>query len=341
MRDGTRLCWRQWVTAGLFLFGLMQAHATACQGHFPVPWRSLGHGAWIWLPPGWGDVSPRNKGHVVPTSVIIAGRKALVIDPGPSHAHGLRLRRSLACRFGVRVAWIINTHAHAENVLANSAFADDVAAGQVQVMSSGPTREAMALRCPDCLGSLIRRAGADALRGTRIVLPTRTLVSGDELNIGAWRLQVMPVERGHTEGDLVLWSARYRVLWAGGLAYQGRVPELAQGRLDNWLMALQRLSALRPLHVVSTTWSQARPDGAVPALLATQAYLSALRTVTWQAMDEGAQPQDLHRAELPAFRDWAGYRERHGFNAQRAWRELEPEWMAQPPVPASIEDVGR
>jgi glyoxylase-like metal-dependent hydrolase (beta-lactamase superfamily II) len=329
----------RWALAGLLALGAVQAWAAAdCRSGDAVPWRALAPGAWIWLPPDGGDVSQANGGHVVPTSVLVAGRQALVIDPGPSHRHGERLRRSLACRFGAQVRWIVNTHAHSENVLANSAFASDVAAGRTQILASAPTREGMALRCPDCLASLTLRAGEAAIAGTRIVLPTRTLSEGEVLRLGPWRLRVLRVEHGHTEGDLVLWDARHRILWAGGLVYQDRVPELAQGHLDGWIEALDRLEALRPRQVVSTVWSRARGGASPPALVDTRRYLAALRASTLQVMDEGGQPQDTDRVALPAFRDWAGYEARHGFNVLRAWRELEPVWMDRRP---SSEEVGR
>jgi glyoxylase-like metal-dependent hydrolase (beta-lactamase superfamily II) len=299
-----------------------------CRSLEPVPWRAVVPGVWVWLPPDGGDVSAANAGHVLPTSAVIAGREALVIDPGPSQAHGERLRRSLACRFGARVRTIVNTHAHSENVLANSAFADEVAAGQIEVVASEPTREGMAQRCPDCLASLTQRLGETAMAGTQIVLPTRTVRPGDELRLGPWRLRVDRVEHAHTEGDLVLWNDRHRIAWAGGLVYQGRVPELAQGQLDGWLAALERLQARRPQHLISTVWSPAPSHGAPPPALAeTRGYLLALREQTLRAMDGGAQPQETGKVELPAFRDWAGYQSRHGFNVMRAWRELEPVWM--------------
>lgn len=312
--------------------------APGCDTLEPVPWRAVAPGAWVWLPPDGGDVSPANAGHVVPTSVLVSGRQALVIDPGPSHRHGERVRRSLACRFGAQVRWIVNTHAHSENVLANSAFAADVAAGRTQILATAPTREGMALRCPDCLASLTQRVGEAGMAGTQIVLPTRTLSEGEVLRLGRWRLRAMRVEHAHTEGDLVLWDARQRMLWAGGLVYQHRVPELAQGHLDGWIAALDRLQALGPKQVIATTWSVAPASGSAPALQDTRAYLGALREKTLRAMDEGGQPQEIDRVALPAFHGWAGYEARHGFNVLRAWRELEPVWMDRQP---SAEEVGR
>jgi hypothetical protein len=136
------------------------------------------------------------------------------------------------------------------------------------------------------------------------------------------------------------------VLWAGGLVYEGRLPELAQGSLDGWLAALDRLDPFPVRHVLCTVWSRpAQPGKRPPAMLATRDYLSDLRRNVLKAMDEGLQAQDAERLALPAYRRWAGYAERQSFNAQRAWRELEPVWMDRPggsnTAPSSGEDIGR
>ena len=300
-----------------------------------VPWQAVAPGVWAWLPPAEAEIAPDNAGHVQPTTVLVHGRQALLIDPGPSHAHGLRVRRSLACRFGAQVRQIVNTHAHAENVLGNSAWADRVAAGQVQILASAATREGMTRRCPDCLASLTRKAGPAAMAGTRIVLPTRTLRAGQRLRLGPHRLQVQRIEQGHTDGDLVLWDAPRRLLWVGGLVYGQRLPELAQGSLDGWLAALDRLASLRPAVVLGNTVSVVEAGALPPALLATQAYLSDLRQTVLAAMDAGHQAHESGGLLLPTYQGWAGYAERQGFNAQRAWRELEPVWMGanDPPAP--------
>ncbi|MFW5329009.1 MBL fold metallo-hydrolase [Hydrogenophaga sp. ZJX-1] len=329
----------RWLVALLCFGGFVAPSQAAdpsidCQAVDAVPWQPVAPGIWVWPAAENGEVSPANAGHVLPASVVVSGGEALVIDPGPSHRHGLRLRASIACQFKARVRWVVNTHAHAENVMANSAFADLLEAGELEILASAATRRAMQQRCTDCLASLTSRAGTAALAGTGIVLPSRTLAVGERLRVGLLSLLVKSIEPGHTEGDLVLWNARHRVLWAGGLVYDGRVPELAQGSLDGWLAALERLQALRPQQVLGTVWSRAPKAGkAAPALAATQNYLTALRARVLQAMDQGHQPQETAWGELPAYRDWAGYSERHGFNLQRAWRELEPVWMEQGTAP--------
>ena len=324
---------RAWALAGLLGWVALPAVWAKCPaGHAAVPWQSVATGVWVWVPPAVAEVSGANAGFVAPVTVLTDHGKALVMDPGPNHLHGLRVRESVRCQLGARVVAVVNSHAHAENVLANSAFAD-----VPDIHATPATAVAMAARCPQCLQSLTHRVGSAAMAGTHIVLPTRLLQAGDELRFGRHRLVVMPIEQGHTEGDLVLWMPSARILWVGGLAYQGRVPELAQGSLERWLWALDRLLALQPRVVVSTVLSSGRePGGPMAALVHTQHYLSALRQRVWSAMDAGGSPHDTAALELPQWRDWVGHDPQHGFNAQRAWRELEPAWMERAPAPTAV-----
>ena len=94
-------------------------------------WRNMGAGVWVWTPQAQGDISRRNQGHVLATSVIVDGGEAMVIDPGPSHRHGERTLAWVRCRWQSEVKWVINTHAHAENVLGNSAFKQKQSAGRL------------------------------------------------------------------------------------------------------------------------------------------------------------------------------------------------------------------
>lgn len=304
-----------------------------CNTANPVPWQAVVPGVWVWLPDTVGDVSTANAGHVVPTSVVVSGGEALVIDPGPSHRHGRRVRDSLACRFGAQVRWVINTHAHAENVLANSAFADRLEQGALEILANEGTRVAMQQRCPACLASLSERVGREAMADTRIVWPSRVLQAGEVLSIGPHRLRVLPAAPGHTESDLVLWDEGSRVVWAGGLVVDQRLPELAQGGVDAWLQALDRIAALKPLHVIGNTVSSATQIGAQPAaVVATRAYLEELRARVLSAMDEGRHAGESALINMPAYAGWAGHAERQGFNVQRAWREMEPVWMERAPA---------
>ena len=172
--------------------------------------------------------------------VLGQGAEVTVLDPGPSRRAGLALQNTLRCQQQARVARVINSHAHAEQVLANSAF-------RVPVNALAGTVQAMRQRCPECLATLRQDLGAQALQGTRIVRPHAMLQEGQTLHIGGRVWQVQAMLHAHTESDLVLWSpgresgpAREGVVLAGGLV-DGRWPVLAQGSVIGWLAALERV----------------------------------------------------------------------------------------------------
>ncbi|CAM3396642.1 MBL fold metallo-hydrolase [Polaromonas hydrogenivorans] len=338
-----KMRWLCWVLCLWSAAQVARAATPDCTQATSVAWQAVAPGVWIWLPERIDEISPDNQGHVLPISAVVDAGEALVVDPGPSHQHGLRVRRSLACQLGARVRWVVNTHAHAESVLGNSAFADLQALGLLEIVATAGTREAMQRRCEQCLLYLTSIVGAEAMQGTHISLPNRITSEGETLAVGRIRLQVMQVRNAHTESDLLLWEPKHRVMWAGGLLYEGRIPELAQGSLNGWLHALPRLKELRPALVVGAAVSVAPDAGSLPpALEATGQYLQALRMRVLQAMDAGLDGSDTRSIQLPEFSGWAGYRQRHGFNVQRAWRELEPQWLdATGPASLSVPDVGR
>lgn len=318
-----------WIFACLWLAGALTSlptEARTCEEN--VNWMPVAPGIWAWSPDTESDIRAENGGHVVPTTVVVHRRQALVIDPGPTYAHGMRVRRSLACRFGAQVHWIVNTHAHPESVLGNSAFVDRLANKKLQIMANAGTLASMTRRCSDCLAGLKAILGEKIMAGTRIVLPNRILREGDVLSFGPYRLKVLPTVNGHTESDLLLWEPRIRALWAGGLIYGQRIPELSQGSLDAWLAAIDRIAEMRPAVLIGKTISLADgPDLLPSALVSTRQYLLELRASVLNAMEAGLSVVEARELDLPEYAHWVGYTERHWFNIQRAWRELEPVWM--------------
>lgn len=291
-------------------------------------WVEVAPGVHIWPPPGSDDPSPQNGGHVMPTTVLQAGGEAWVVDPGPHHAHGLQVRRFVECQLRAAVTRIINSHAHSENVLANSAFADLIQSGRAEVLALSLTAQAMAKRCAGCLSGLTQAIGSAAMAGTRILLPTQILQPFQRLQLGPIVLEVREAKNSHTESDLILWAPDHGVLWMGGLVVERRLPELAQGSLLGWIETLEALP-YGPVNWMIGTGLVHSPEGIPARALAapTLDYLKSLRDEVLQRLNSGEQVPPMAPEASPRFRGWAGAEERHGFNLQRAWRELEGPWI--------------
>lgn len=314
---------------GVWMIGVAAAQvATSAQACTTDGWLTLAPGIHIWQPAPDQEVSTANGGHVMPTSVLVHEGRAWVIDPGPSLKAGQQLKAQIACRWQARVERVFNTHAHAENVLANIAFFPEVKQGKVSIMATQGTRDAMAKRCPDCLADLTERVGLGQMAGTDYVVPDAILSPGEVWRLGPHELRVHEVKDAHALSDLVLVHETAGVVWVGGLAYGQRLPELAQGSLLGWRRSLAWLQQIRWTAVVGATVSIAPQPGKQPeALQQTDAYLRALQSTVLNAMESGLQVSEITTEENAPFASWTGYPQRHGFNLQRAWRELEPGWM--------------
>ncbi len=324
--------WRAlWALAAALLLGCAPMppavhSAEGCDTDTGAGWHTLAPGVHVWQPAVDQEPNAGNAGHVSPTTVLVHGQRAWVIDPGPSLRQGQRLVARVRCVWGAHIERVINTHAHADNVLANAAFADAQRTGRVSVLATARTSDTMRQRCPGCLADLTDRVGVSAMAGTQIVLPDALLRPGEELHFGPHRLQLREVRNAHTQSDLVLWNDAHRIAWVGGLVYGQRLPELAQGSLLGWRQALSDVQTLQPLWVVGATLAGHRPGDAQRAIAATDAYLAQVQQQVLQGMEAGQQVSELPVRAAAPFARWAGH-ERHGFNLQRAWRELEPAWM--------------
>lgn len=298
-----------------------------CPAASAVHWQAIVPGVWIW-PGAAQEIGPGNRGQVASQILLRDGHNATLIDPGPSLAHGQLVRESARCALGLTITRVLDSHAHAENVLGNAAFAG------VRLEASAATVAGMRARCPQCLASITHSAGAAALDGTTVLLPEASLRPGQLLASDSGRWQMMEFSAAHSDSDLVLWNEDQRLLVAPSLVYQGRIPELAQGSLLGWLGALRQLHRLRPTWVLGQQASRHAGPAGTPAnssgLAASHGYLCALAQGVLTALELGRSANEAPEAPelaLPAYAGWAGHAERHGFNVQRAWRELEPHWM--------------
>lgn len=315
-----------------------------------LPDVAVVHGRW---PVALSSAADAVHAEPLATTVVLGqGAERTVVDPGPSHLVGQALHKSLWCQQGARVTALINTHAHAEQVLANSAMA-------VPVSALAGTALAMQRRCPQCLASLTRELGEAAMQGTRIVWPQIVLHEGQWLQIGerAWRVQEM--RQAHTENDLVLWSPpqgmsvkaqlQGGVVLAGGLV-DGRWPVLAQGSVLGWLAALDRLKTMQPDWLIGQHLV-AGPQQVQPALQRQFNYLCRILGHAWSRLELGQSEAEGVQDLVPPL-DWPtpdvgqtqAWRQQHLFNQRRAWREAEQLWLDQQAWPracGSVPDVRR
>ena len=321
-----------WALAGVLALWVclaQPASAAACPG--PVlSFKPAGPGVW-WVPGQMGEADAGNRGQVSNLLLVrhAAGRRAglWALGSGPSAAFGEALACQARRQLGLPLAAVISPWARPELVLGVAGL--QVGQPGLPHWAHASVADAMAEQCPHCVDRLRLRLGPAAtdLGDDPIRLPTRRL-RGEQGQLGPfvwWRL-------ARAEGRWVtVWRLRHQPVWAAhGLLTADSPPDGRDADLLLLAHSLDRLAAL------------AQPDGPAARFLGEQgawlaaaaparqaAYWRAIRAAAAAAIERG----DEEAAAAPPLPGWpAAWAQHpwHGFNWQRAWRQVEPEVLAAP-----------
>lgn len=263
-----------------------------------------------------GDPEPANLGRTGNCGFLVGTTGVVVVDTGVSRAHGEALLAEIRRVTPLPVVLVINTHAVQEFLFGNAAFDPAV------LLAHRATVELMRSRCEHCLDNLRQMLGEAAMEGTRLVVPERTVDGDAILDAGGRRLRLVHPGWAATPGDLLVLDEATGTLFTGSVASQDQVPLLRDGRLADWIAALDAIEALAPRAVVPGHG----PAPAPGAVRATRDYLVELDRVVRRLYDGGTSLiEAIDRAELPGFAHWAGYGSVHRKNVQQLYLALELE----------------
>lgn len=269
-----------------------------------------------------GQPSPENRGNALNTGFIVGREGVIVVDTGPSHAHGAQILAAVGAVTPLPVALAINTHAHPENTLGNSAFASR----GIPILAHTETIVAMRRNCENCLANMRTLLGEEIMAGTTAVVPNRSVARTTELHVAGRRLRLVFHGPGHSTGDLAVLDIETGVLFSGGLVSLDRIPALRFANTRGWIRALDRLAREPIRRLVPGNG----PVSAPSRIRETRDYLHELLAEVEHHRNKGAGVLDAIQAcTLPAFRRWALYRELHPQNVQHVYYELDKEDLAQ------------
>ena len=185
-----------------------------------------------------------NRGDIANLGFVVGTRCVAVIDTGGTYAVGRALRQAIRRVTTVPVCYVINTHSHPDHVFGNAAFADD----RPEFIGHARLAEALRRRGPNYLNALRRDLG-EAADQSGVVLPTRSVASTDELDLGGRILSLRAWPTAHTDHDLTVFDKSSQTLWLGDLLFVGHVP-VVDGNLRGFLAAIAELRTFRARLVV-------------------------------------------------------------------------------------------
>ena len=225
------------------------------------------------------------------------------------------------------VRYLVLSHYHAVRVLGASAFDADV------IIAHDRTRELIAERGKQDWESEYGRMPRlfkepESIPG--LTWPTQTFTDTVTIALGGDRgdLVLQHLGRGHTEGDIVAWLPRQRILFAGDLVEAQAALYTGDAFHREWSTAtLDRVAGLGAETLVGGRGGVARGRAAVDAAIAqTRQFLQVLLREVGDVQSRGGTLKDAfqaaHAALVDRYSGWPIFEHCLPFDVARVWDEL-------------------
>jgi len=178
-----------------------------------------------------------NQGYMINSTIIIGNQGVVLVDPGGTDEVGRFIAQHIAKYTDRPVSHVVNTHAHGDHYLGNTAFPE------ATIISSAACRDSV-IQTGDQWKRLMESMVGREFPDTRplaasLVYPanskTRTTIEGVEM--------IFWVPPGsHTEGDMMIYLPVEKILIAGDVLVNGVVPTMQDGIVKNWISVLQEVA---------------------------------------------------------------------------------------------------
>jgi len=280
----------------------------------------------------YGVPDERNEGHTSNAGFVVTDEGVVVFDALGTPALGNALLQKIRSVTDKPVKYVVVSHYHADHIYGLQAFRDQTdavivaqekaldytAEGNLDDEAAGPRLEQR------------RQALAPWVNeNTRIVMPGFAFKVAAEMRIGKHQLQMIYAGPAHSMSDMMMLVLPERVLFAGDIVQNGRVPFMSSGAVNtkNWLHALSSVGQLQPQFIIP---GHGKTSTSVnEAIGFTQTYIAFVRqkmgdaVANWLPFEEAYQGVDWKDyAHMPAFP------ESNRGNAYRVFLEIEAETLA-------------
>ena len=290
-------------------------------------------GAPIWYCIGsYGVPDDRNEGHTSNAGFLVTDEGVVVFDSLGTPALGDALLRKIRSVTSKPVRFVVASHYHADHIYGLQAFRDQTDAVIVAQEHGLTYTDVNNLDDENAEARLQQRREALAPwvnKDTRIVLPDIAFRVAAELKLGAHLLQLIYAGPAHSMSDVMMLVLPERVLFAGDIVQNGRVPFMASAAVNtrNWSKGLEEVGALAPTFVIP---GHGRVHtNAKEAIEFTQTYINHVRAKMGDAVENWVSFEDAYKAtDWSAYASMPAFAENNRGNAYRVFLEIEAETLA-------------
>jgi glyoxylase-like metal-dependent hydrolase (beta-lactamase superfamily II) len=260
------------------------------------------------------NINKQNAGDMVNTCFVQTKEGFVVIDSGPTFSYAAQAYEQMQHIAKLPVKYVINTHDHDDHWLGNSFYKSKGA------LLIGPrTYEqnvvaGMETRMQKTLGKALY-GKTKIVKLDRVVDDNLTLKVSDKVfSINHF------ITTAHTQGDLVVYMQKEKVVFVGDLVFSGRLTSLRDGSLMGSLKMLDKIDDLHA-EVIIGGHGHDRDSNATHSL---REYLRELKKEVQNALDNDISMEEVtKKVIMPKYKDMKLYDVLHSRNVFVSYQELE------------------
>ena len=312
--------WKFWLLVILWVWPSLSG--ARAQGLAPLPLQQLTAHVYAVIGDS-GPASSANRGFNANAGFVVTPAGVVVFDSLGTAPLGEALVQAIRRVTRQPIKLVVISHYHADHFYGLQAFK----AQGAEVWAQSHVKQELA---SDLIQQRLAQRQRDLypdVDDKQRIVPADKWIDGDHaFELGGIHFKIITAGPAHTAEDIMLWVQEPRVLFAGDLFFQGRVPYVVGANLKGWLASLSKMSTLEADWVVPGHGQPSRDPK--PGIALTRDYLQFLMA----SMGKGAEDM-LTFEEAYARVDWGPWVSMPAFeaanrlNAYTAYLEMQQELL--------------
>lgn len=173
--------------------------------------------------------------------IIIGKGGIVVIDTLISAKEAQRFISDIRKISDKPIKYVVNTHVHLDHTFGNSEF-DKI--GSV-IISHDATKNAMKGYGDFVMNNLgMYGFTAQEMEGTKVACPSLTFSNRKEIDLGDRIVELIYPGPSHTDGSILVYLRKEKILFAGDALFTNYVPNLRDGDIDTWVKTLDFIAGM-------------------------------------------------------------------------------------------------
>lgn len=189
---------------------------------------------------GRTDASPAHS-FAANAGIVIGREGVLVVDTLISANEGRRFLADIRKITKKPIKYVVNTHTHLDHAFGNCVFAELGAIVISQDADRAQLEKMGAQVMKNISGYGLK---PEDMAGTEIVLPSLSFSERLTIELGSETVQLIRIAPSHTEGSLVVYLPKQKILFSGDILFTDFHPYMADGDLAGWSNTLDKLQAM-------------------------------------------------------------------------------------------------